>query len=88
MEPTLGQAGRCDRVELRCTKSAWTMPTAPGLLARYPHEFSGGQRQRLAIARTHRAAARAGAGRTDERTGCHHPAAVLGLRGGCSGRRA
>jgi len=23
----------------------------PGLLARYPHEFSGGQRQRLAIAR-------------------------------------
>ena len=23
----------------------------PGMLARYPHEFSGGQRQRLAIAR-------------------------------------
>lgn len=50
-EPTLSVAGRRSRVEAMLAEVGLTEAQFPLLLARYPHEFSGGQRQRLAIAR-------------------------------------
>ena len=50
-EPLLGLADRRRRVEQALADVGMTETQFPGLLARYPHEFSGGQRQRLAIAR-------------------------------------
>ena len=49
--PTLTTAERRARVEATLDEVGLTEAQYPGLLARYPHEFSGGQRQRLAIAR-------------------------------------
>ena len=49
--PTLTIAERRTRVEAALEEVGLTEAQYPGLLARYPHEFSGGQRQRLAIAR-------------------------------------
>jgi microcin C transport system ATP-binding protein len=50
-EGTLDGAARRQRVEQTLADVGMTESQFPGLLARYPHEFSGGQRQRLAIAR-------------------------------------
>jgi microcin C transport system ATP-binding protein len=50
-EPALGLAERRKRVEQVLADVGMSEAQFPGLLARYPHEFSGGQRQRLAIAR-------------------------------------
>ncbi|MDQ3058547.1 MAG: dipeptide ABC transporter ATP-binding protein [Pseudomonadota bacterium] len=50
-EPSLSTAQRRGRVEQALADVGMTETQFPGLLARYPHEFSGGQRQRLAIAR-------------------------------------
>jgi microcin C transport system ATP-binding protein len=50
-EPALGLAERRQRVGQALADVGMTEAQFPGLLARYPHEFSGGQRQRLAIAR-------------------------------------
>ncbi len=50
-EPALGVAERRARVEAILGEVGLTEAQFPRLLARYPHEFSGGQRQRLAIAR-------------------------------------
>jgi len=50
-EPALGLAERRQRVEQVLADVGMSEAQFPGLLARYPHEFSGGQRQRLAIAR-------------------------------------
>ncbi|GKS76733.1 dipeptide ABC transporter ATP-binding protein [Acidovorax sp. SUPP950] len=50
-EPGLPPADRRARVESALEDVGLTDAQFPGLLARYPHEFSGGQRQRLAIAR-------------------------------------
>jgi len=50
-EPALGLADRRQRVEQALADVGMSEAQFPGLLARYPHEFSGGQRQRLAIAR-------------------------------------
>ncbi|MFY3385043.1 ABC transporter ATP-binding protein [Paracidovorax sp. MALMAid1276] len=50
-EPALGVAERRSRVEAMLSEVGLTEAQFPRLLARYPHEFSGGQRQRLAIAR-------------------------------------
>ncbi|HSV54494.1 MAG TPA: dipeptide ABC transporter ATP-binding protein [Burkholderiaceae bacterium] len=49
--PELPLAGRRQRVEQALADVGMGEAQFPGLLARYPHEFSGGQRQRLAIAR-------------------------------------
>ena len=49
--PTLTTAERRARVEAALDEVGMSEAQYPGLLARYPHEFSGGQRQRLAIAR-------------------------------------
>jgi len=50
-EPSLSQAARRIRVEQALADVGMGEAQFPGLLRRYPHEFSGGQRQRLAIAR-------------------------------------
>ncbi|WP_440114613.1 ABC transporter ATP-binding protein [Acidovorax sp. BL-A-41-H1] len=50
-EPTLAVAQRRTRVEAVLAEVGLTEAQYPRLLERYPHEFSGGQRQRLAIAR-------------------------------------
>ncbi|CAN7341024.1 dipeptide ABC transporter ATP-binding protein [Acidovorax sp. LjRoot129] len=50
-EPTLGPAERRARVEAVLSEVGLAEAQYPRLLDRYPHEFSGGQRQRLAIAR-------------------------------------
>lgn len=47
----LSEAQRQDRVISALAEVGLTIQEFPGLLQRYPHEFSGGQRQRLAIAR-------------------------------------
>lgn len=47
----LTTAERRARVEAALDEVGMSEVQYPGLLARYPHEFSGGQRQRLAIAR-------------------------------------
>ncbi|HYF17292.1 MAG TPA: dipeptide ABC transporter ATP-binding protein [Ramlibacter sp.] len=50
-EPGLDTPGRRQRVLAALSDVGLTETQFPGLLDRYPHEFSGGQRQRLAIAR-------------------------------------
>jgi microcin C transport system ATP-binding protein len=50
-EPKLPPAGRRERALQALADVGMTEAQFPGLLQRYPHEFSGGQRQRLAIAR-------------------------------------
>ena len=50
-EPSLGPGERRLRVEQSLADVGMTEAQFPGLLRRFPHEFSGGQRQRLAIAR-------------------------------------
>jgi len=50
-EPALALADRRERVVRALAEVGLGEEQFPGLLQRYPHEFSGGQRQRLAIAR-------------------------------------
>ena len=50
-EPGLPLRDRRERVLQTLDEVGLTEAQFPGLLDRYPHEFSGGQRQRLAIAR-------------------------------------
>ena len=50
-EPGLDADARRERVLQTLADVGLTEEQFPGLLDRYPHEFSGGQRQRLAIAR-------------------------------------
>jgi microcin C transport system ATP-binding protein len=50
-EPGLSAAGRRERALQALADVGMTEAQFPGLLQRYPHEFSGGQRQRLAIDR-------------------------------------
>ncbi|MDD2845802.1 MAG: ATP-binding cassette domain-containing protein, partial [Rhodoferax sp.] len=50
-EAQLTTSQRRTRVEAALAEVGLSEAQFPGLLARYPHEFSGGQRQRLAIAR-------------------------------------
>ncbi len=50
-EPALPIDARRERVRQALAEVGLTEEQFPGLLERYPHEFSGGQRQRLAIAR-------------------------------------
>ncbi len=50
-EPSLDTAARRSRVLAALADVGLTEVQFPALLDRYPHEFSGGQRQRLAIAR-------------------------------------
>lgn len=49
--PELDDLGRLRKVLLALAAVGLTEQAFPGLLQRYPHQFSGGQRQRLAIAR-------------------------------------
>ncbi|MEY4712216.1 MAG: hypothetical protein RIS88_1666 [Pseudomonadota bacterium] len=50
-EPGLPEDDRRARIAAALAEVGLTEAQFPGLLARYPHEFSGGQRQRLAVAR-------------------------------------
>ena len=50
-EPGLSEPQRRGRVQAALVEVGLGEAEFPGLLQRYPHEFSGGQRQRLAIAR-------------------------------------
>ena len=50
-EPDLSQAVRRERVVQALQEVGMEEDQFEGLMQRYPHEFSGGQRQRLAIAR-------------------------------------
>ena len=50
-EPQLYSLGRLRRLLITLASVGLTESEFPNLLRRYPHEFSGGQRQRLAIAR-------------------------------------
>jgi microcin C transport system ATP-binding protein len=50
-EPSLSEAKRRERVQEALADVGLDEAQFPGLLQRYPHQFSGGQRQRLAIAR-------------------------------------
>ena len=50
-EPALDAESRRTRVREALAEVGLDEARFPGLLGRYPHEFSGGQRQRLAIAR-------------------------------------
>ena len=50
-EPGLSPQQRRGRVTAALAEVGLQESQYPGLLSRYPHEFSGGQRQRLAIAR-------------------------------------
>ena len=50
-EPLLSPGERQQRALQSLTDVGMSEAQFPGLLQRYPHEFSGGQRQRLAIAR-------------------------------------
>jgi microcin C transport system ATP-binding protein len=50
-EPKLAPSERRERALQALADVGMTDAQFPGLLQRYPHEFSGGQRQRLAIAR-------------------------------------
>ncbi|MFS2036479.1 ABC transporter ATP-binding protein [Polaromonas sp. CT11-55] len=50
-EPSLAPPARRERAIQALADVGMTEAQFPGLLQRYPHEFSGGQRQRLAIAR-------------------------------------
>jgi len=49
--PELDDLGRLRKMLLALAAVGLTEQEFPGLLQRYPHQFSGGQRQRLAIAR-------------------------------------
>jgi microcin C transport system ATP-binding protein len=49
--PELDELGRLRRILVTLAAVGLTETEFPGLLQRYAHEFSGGQRQRLAIAR-------------------------------------
>ncbi len=49
--PSLSKSERRSKVERALSDVGLGEGQYPGLLQRYPHEFSGGQRQRLAIAR-------------------------------------
>ncbi|AVP57679.1 ABC transporter ATP-binding protein [Pulveribacter suum] len=50
-ESALAPAQQRERLQAMLAEVGLTEAQFPGLLDRYPHEFSGGQRQRLAIAR-------------------------------------
>ncbi|HQX57861.1 MAG: ABC transporter ATP-binding protein [Rhodoferax sp.] len=50
-QPSLGAGARQQRVLQALVEVGLDEQEFPNLLGRYPHEFSGGQRQRLAIAR-------------------------------------
>ncbi|MFT3857110.1 MAG: dipeptide ABC transporter ATP-binding protein [Aquabacterium sp.] len=50
-QPGLGEAQRRERMVQTLADVGLTEAQFPGLLGRFPHAFSGGQRQRLALAR-------------------------------------